>query len=317
MNSRTARQSLGINAALASALFLGLTPVFGTLAIRWGMPPLEVVAFRTALAAFMVFILILIYNRKFLFIYPAGLFGCLLAGGINGFGSLLYYAALGRIDASLGQIIYSLYPLLVALWLWLDSQPPSRLTIIRLLLVLPALYFLVGRQAIDLIGVLMMVGAAALYALHLPINERVLYDMPAPTVTLYTLLAMTVIVVPGWLLSSIGIGFFHPSGEAWGAALGLTLVTFLSRLTLFMGVKHLGGLQTAILGLGELLITVFFSHVILGEQLSTLQWLGACLLIVSLALVWLEKPVTTAKSRKPGGWLSWLRPPGLPSDIPW
>ncbi len=34
----------------------------------------------------------------------------------------------------------------------------------------------------------MMLGAAALYALHLPINQRVLYEVPAPTVTLYTLL---------------------------------------------------------------------------------------------------------------------------------
>ena len=38
--------------------------------------------------------------------------------------------------------------------------------------------------------------------------------------------------------------------------LGLTLVTFFSRLTLFLGVKHLGGMQTALLGLGELLVTL-------------------------------------------------------------
>jgi drug/metabolite transporter (DMT)-like permease len=177
-------------------------------------------------------------------------------------------------------------------------------------MVLPALYFLLGSQTIDLVGVLLMVGASALYALHLPINQRVLYDMPAPTVTLYTLLAMTAIVVPGFLISSIWTGVTYPHPSAWGAVWGLTLVTFCSRLTLFLGVKHLGGLQTAILGLGELLITISFSHILLGEQLSIVQWAGASLLIFSLALVWLEKPEITLRQKKTGGWLSWLRPPG-------
>ncbi len=54
----------------------------------------------------------------------------------------------------------------------------------------------------------------------------------------------------------------------WWPVLGLTLVTFLSRLTLFMGVKHLGGMQTALLGLGELLVTLVFAHWMLGESLS-------------------------------------------------
>ncbi len=295
---------------MASALFLGLTPIFGKLAIRWGMPPLEVVAFRTALAAMLLFIVVLIFKRNFLYIYPAGLLGCLLAGGINGLGSLLFYLSLSRIDASLGQIIYSLYPLFVALWLWLDGQPPSRLTLIRLMMVLPALFLLLGSRAIDPIGVFLMVGASALYALHLPINQRVLYDMPAPTVTLYTLAAMTAVVVPGFLISSIWTGITFPPAPAWGAVWGLTLVTFCSRLTLFLSVKHLGGLQTAILGLGELLITVIFSHIILGEQLSIMQWAGASLLVLSLALVWLEKPEISLIQRKAGGWLSWLRPPG-------
>ena len=43
-------------------------------------------------------------------------------------------------------------------------------------------------------------------------------------------------------------------------------MTLLSRVTLFLGVKHLGGLQTALLGLGELIITIFFAHLWLGRH---------------------------------------------------
>jgi drug/metabolite transporter (DMT)-like permease len=92
-------------------------------------------------------------------------------------------------------------------------------------------------------------------------------------------------------------------------------VTFLARLTLFVGVKFLGGLQTALLGLGELLVTIFFSYVWLGERLGWLQWLGVILLVISLVLVRFEKPPKWKHTT--GGWLGWLRPPGLPGEIPW
>ena len=302
-------------AALTSALFLGMAPVFGKQAISLGMSPLGVVAVRTAVASFLLLIGLLIFRRRYLFIYPAGFLGCLLAGGLNGIGSIFYYSALGRINASLGQLLYSLYPIFLVFFLFLDGQSPSRLTLLRLILVLPALYLLTqtGSQNVDIVGILMMLVASLLYALHLPINQRVLYDMPAPTVTLYTLLSMSGVVVPVFLLSG---NSFYPSFElAWAPMMGLTAVTFLSRLTLFLGVKQIGGLQTALLGLGELLVTVVSSHLMLGERLSAAQWIGASLLFTSLLLVAKEKSSSSRPHRS--FLLSWLRPPGLPKDIPW
>ena len=314
MNSRRT----GILAALSSAFFLGMAPVFGKQAILLGLHWSGVVSIRTVLAALLLLVFILVYNRRFLYIYPAGLLGCFLAGAINGIGSLLYYGALSRINASLGQLLYALYPFFVLIWMWMDHQPPGRLTILRLLLVIPGGYLLTRAPFtnVDFTGVLMMLASAALYALHLPINQRVLYDMPAPTVTLYTLTAMSIIVLPAFVISRI---FFNAPpvipviSIAWGPVLGLTLVTFLSRLALFLGVKHLGGLQTAVLGLGELIVALVFSHLLLREHLSLHQWLGALLLVTSLFMVALEKD---QPRRFTGGWLSWLRPPGLPKDFP-
>jgi len=150
-----------------------------------------------------------------------------------------------------------------------------------------------------------MLGGAALYAVHLPINQRVLFEAPAPTVTLYTLLSMSAVVVPAYFL-------FNQHCPAidmpWWPVLGLTLVTFLSRLALFMGVKHIGGMQTALLGLGELLVTISLSHLFLHERLSLLQWLGAFALTISLLLVAFEKSSPDRKRSK-DGWLNWIRSP--------
>lgn len=309
---------LGINAALLSAFFLGMAPIFGKQAIEMGTSPFAVVALRTLFATLLLFLVMLIFQRKYLFIYPAGLIGCLLAGTINGIGSLFYYSALGKIDAGLGQMLYLLYPFFVAFWMYLDRHPISRMTIIRLLIAIPAVILLVrtGKSNSNevIMGIGMMLMASALYALHLPINQRVLYDIPAPTVTLYTLLAMSIIVVPAFLFS----GQLHQVttlGGAWWPILALTLVTFFSRLTLFTGVKHLGGLQTALLGLSELLVTLLLSQIWLQESLILTQWVGAGLLILSMLLIAFEKP--QEKTLQPGGWLGWLSAPtGIsPEDV--
>ncbi|KPJ89876.1 MAG: hypothetical protein AMJ53_15380 [Gammaproteobacteria bacterium SG8_11] len=305
---------LGINAALFSALFLGLAPIFGKQAIDQNFPPLGVVAYRTFLATGLLFIVVAIFQRKYLYIYPAGLLGCFLAGFINGVGSLFYYGALGRIDAGIGQLLYSLYPFFVAFWMLLDHHPPTRLTILRLIIAIPAVFLLIqiGTDDVDLVGVSMMLIASALYALHLPINQRVLYDIPAPTVTLYTLIAMSAVVVPTFFIFETN-QFLPTTMKVWWPIIGLTLVTFFSRLTLFTGVKHLGGMQTALLGLSELVVTIVLSQTWLNEQLEWPQWIGASLLTLSLLLITWEKP--QPPRYKKGGWFSWISaPPGISSS---
>jgi drug/metabolite transporter (DMT)-like permease len=307
-------QRSGIAAALGAAVFLGLTPVLGKIALTLGVAPLAVVAWRTALATLLLLAPIALFQRRYLYIFPAGLLGCALAGFLNGAGSILFYMALQRLNASVGQLLFSLYPFFVALWMTVDGQMPSRLTFARIALAIAGVLLLTTFQshATDPIGIVMMLAAAALYALHLPINQRVLYEVPPPTVTLYTLVAMTAVVVPAFLL------FGHTDAvtpTAWYPILGLTLVTLLSRLSLFLGVKQIGGMQTAVLGLAEILVTVLLSGLWLHERLAALQWAGAATLVSSLLLVRFEQPAPRRADMR--GWFAWIRPPRLPRDAPW
>jgi drug/metabolite transporter (DMT)-like permease len=264
------------------------------------------------MAALLLVLIIVIFKRRFLYIYPLGLLGCILAGATNGIGSIFYYVGLSKLNASIAQMLYALYPFFVAFWLQLDKQSPSRLTVFRIMIAILSAFLLTRAPAgqIDSWGVIFMLIAAALYALHLPINQRVLYDVPAPTVTVYTLLAMSAIVVPSYFIFDRS----WPAVNApWAPVLGLTAVTFLSRLMLFLGVKHIGGMQTALLGLGELLVAIPCSFLILGESLTQLQWAGTAGLGISLLLVWFEKPVSPVIQTH--GLLSWLQPPDFPADF--
>jgi len=297
----------GAGLAAASAVLLGTTPALGKLAIEAGLAPLAVVAARTAGAAALLLIVVAVFRRGFLTIYPVGMAGCFLAGGLNGLGSLLYYTGLARLDAGLAQLLFSLYPVFVAVLLYLDGQRYTRLTLARLGLSLPAVYLLTRAAGapVDPGAAALMVGAGALYALHIPINQRVLYEVPAPTVTLYTLLAMTAVVVPAWLIGGAEV----PADIGAGAAplIALTGVTFLSRLALFAGVKRIGGMQASLLGLMELLVAVFLAHIWLHESLSASQWAGAGLLAVALLLAVLDPGSAVARTGR--GWLHWLTPP--------
>ena len=306
---------------------LGLTPIFGKLAIQQGLDAIAVVALRTLGATILLLVLVLAFRRSYFYIFPLGLAGCLLAGTLNGIGSLFFYAGLARIDVSLGQLLYTLYPIWVALLLYLDGQRPSNLTLLRLGLSIPGVYLITqaGTDLIDWQGVLYMCLASLLYAIHIPINQRVLYEVPAPTVTLYTLLAMTVVVLPAWLLlppHTISI----PQISLW-PIIGLTLATFLARLMLFSGVKNIGGVQTSLFGLAELLVTIALAVWLLGERLNMAQWAGAILLTLILILAAIDRE--PPGSRRMRGWLFWLRlpisartdldpesMPKLPNDMP-
>ncbi|MEA4908083.1 MAG: DMT family transporter [Chloroflexi bacterium] len=302
---RTSRAT-GIGAAVSSAVFLGMVPVLGKQAMLAGFSPLAVVSLRTSIAALLLLVLTLLFKPKYLYIYPVGFVGCILAGATNGLGSIFYYTGLSRMDASLAHTLYSLYPLFMAFWLWLDHQSLSRLTGFRLLLSIPGIYLLVNRsgESVDWLGAGLMLASALLYALHLLINQRVLYEAPAQTVTLYTLIAMSVTVVSVYALfgSPLAPGWYQTAAPVFW----MGLLTFLSRLSLFTGVKHVGGMQTTLLGLSELLITVLLAQLWLGDRLSAQQWIGAALLTATLLLAILDHPSQGNGSIK--SLFTWLSP---------
>ena len=129
-----------------------------------------------------------------------------------------------------------------------------------------------------------MLGAGLMYAMHLAVSQRVLYEMPAPTVTLYVLTSMTAVVCVAYVMhgpSAVPLAGLPPT-------LMLAGITVLSRLLMFLGVKQLGSIQTALLGVTEILVTVILSIFVLGEQLVGRQWIGAIILITSLLLIIFE-----------------------------
>ena len=277
--------SAGVWAAALATVSAGLLPIFAKQAYAAGGAPIAVAMLRTVLAAGLLWLIHLLFWRKYLTIYPFAFAACLVAGAVNGIGSLLFYVGLARVDAALAQLLFTLHVLFLTMFSWLDGHRFSWLTWLRLGLGLIAVALLqtTGSGTLDWTSALMLVAAGGLYALHVFINQRTLYDVPSPTVTLYTLTGMAATVVIGYV--AVGLPAMPGTVAGWLPIALLTVFTIVQRLTLFLGVKELGGPQTILLNLGEVLIAILAAVLLLGERLTAGQWAGAAVLGLSVWLI--------------------------------
>lgn len=276
----------GIIAALSTPIFLGVAPIFGKLAIKGGADPFTVAALRTLVAVGFLWVMYLIFFRKYIYIYPAGLIGCVVIGCVNGIGSLFYYSGLSMVDASLAQLVNGLYLVFAVILSHIGGQKADLRTQIRILLALVALLLLTGfgHGAANWVGVGLMLANALMFAGTVILSQYVLYEMPARTATLYILSTMAVVVTMVWL--AVGQPLSEASLETTaGPIVILGITTLFSRLAMFAGVKFMGGMQTAILAIAEIGVALTLAFFLLGDRLTPVQVLGVVLLASTILLI--------------------------------
>lgn len=271
---------------LMAPVFLGMAPILGKLAIKAGADPFTVAAWRTAIAVALLWLIYALFARRYIYIYPAGLFGCIVLGLVNGIGSLFYYSGLQLVDASLAQLLNGMYLAFVVLLSRLGGEHLDRRIVVRVALATMALIIITGfgKNTTNWFGVGLMLANALMFAGTVILSQYVLYEMPAPTVTLYALTTMGVVVSVVWV--AVGKPM---SGDVFQnvmpPVLLLAVSTAASRVALFAGVKVFGSLQTAILALAEIGVALALAFLILGERLTPSQVAGVLLLAFSILLI--------------------------------
>lgn len=286
MSNRAAATRRGMLVALMTPVFLGVAPIFGKLAIHGGADPFTVAAVRTSIAAALLWVVYGLFFRRFIYIYPAGLLGCIVVGVVNGIGSLFYYGGLGLLDASLVQLVNGTYLIFAILLTRIGGERISGRLLLRVGMVLAALTLVTSfsHEPVNWLGVGLMLANALMFAGTVILSEYVLFEMPAPTATLYILTSMAVLVVMVW--AAVGERLTtDTAATALAPILALAVSTALSRLAMFSGVKIFGSLQTAVLSIAEIAVALCLAYVVLGERLALEQWLGVAVLGGSLLLV--------------------------------
>jgi drug/metabolite transporter (DMT)-like permease len=130
----------------------------------------------------------------------------------------------------------------------------------------------------DYLGIMLLVASAAINGWYMVMGQWVLADVPARSATLYILTGMGITVSVAWLAG----GDARVTGIAtsgWMAIVALGITTALSRLAMFFSMERLGGVQTVILNLMEMVVSLALALVLLGETLTVVQWVGAFFLV--------------------------------------
>jgi len=279
-------QWTGVVAALSTPIFLGLAPIFGKLAIQAGADPFTVSALRTLIAVGLMWGFYAAFFPRYMYIYPAGLLGCLVIGAINGIGSLFYYSGLTYLSSSIVQLINGSYLAFALILSRIGGQRATRRTLVRVGMAMMALLIVTGfnAEALNWTGVGLMLGNALMFAGTVVLSQYVLYEMPAPTAALYILTTMCVVVMFVWLAVTppLTMDVLH---DAALPIVALAVTTALSRLAMFAGVKFLGSVQTAVLGVTEIAVSLLLGALVLSDTLTTPQWAGVALLMVSILLI--------------------------------
>ena len=302
MRHLSRKQRQGVVATVTASFFLGWAPILGKLAYTGGVTPYTLVAFRTITAALLIWLLFVLFWRHEIAIGWHSLIGCIAVGAVNGFGSLLYFTGLSRLDASRSSLLNTLYPLWVVLFLFASGQPLTHLTMARLALSTLGIYLLTLARPgeVDWLGVTLMIASAATYGWHLVLGQWVLADVPARKAALYILTTMACVVGVARALQARPVEPIVTTG--WYAILSLGLTTALSRLAMFSALERLGGVETALAGLLELLVSLVLAFLLLGERLTLVQWIGGGLLVISLTMMARDPGMRLAEGNVPLEW---------------
>jgi drug/metabolite transporter (DMT)-like permease len=297
-----ARDWTGWLLAFLASLTFSFAPPIARGAINAGLDPTTLVMLRLVLAVLLIATTTLFMDRRRMQMDRRGLFITAIAGGLNGFGMLLMFWALARVDASVASMLISLLPLVVLTMLALRGERFTHRHTVRLVLGLAGVYLLIGPGgAVDGVGIILLLIANVCFAIHMSLLQWYLRVYDARAVTLYISAAMTVVVLSAWLAE--GAQWQSPDWRGWLAILVLVVIsTYLSRLLMVAAINRIGSGQMALLTPVETLLTITWSLLFLGERLAPLQLAGGALILAS-ALLAIER---LGRARWRPAWRKWI-----------
>jgi drug/metabolite transporter (DMT)-like permease len=297
------RQATGVALVIGSAVCFGTLGVFGKLAYRLGLTTPQLLSYRFALAAVLLWVAAIAIRQP---VPPRrSLLGLAIMGGAGYVGqSGSYFSALHFIPASTNALLLYTFPVAVTLLaavLFRESLSFVKLAACGLAFFGTLLVVEAQLHAAPAIGIALGLGSAAFYSGYILYGSRLLPGLPpvSATATIMTAAAL----VWGTFAAATGqlaVAWTIPRAALIGsfALLGTTIPV----LTFILGLRLVGPSRAAILSTFEPASTVLLAVIILGELASPLQYLGGALIIASVLLLegsgWLASRVLPQAARE-------------------
>lgn len=274
---------MGVLLILVSGAAFGAMAVLARVAYRTGTDPGTLLFLRFLLAG--LALAVYMWARRIRF--PRGRLLLILAlmGGVWYFiQSLAYYTALTVASAGLVVLLLYLYPAMVVLIsAVILREPLSRPKLVSLGLALAGTFLTIGPgQGGEVLGVLLALSAAVLYAGYVIVGGKVMEQTAAiPATTVVTLSAALsfggLVASQGPRLPELSIG--------WAATLGTAACCLIALCAFFAGIERVGPANAAILSTVEPLVAVVLAAFFLGERIAPVRLVGGLCILLAVAFL--------------------------------
>lgn len=290
----------GFALALASAASYAVAGPFGKALGEGGWSVGAVVAFRTGFAALFFAIPMMVELRRLRGLSRSWLWQILRYGVIAMAGvQLCFYTALQYAPVAIVLLIEYLAPVILMLWMWSRTRvrPPGRVlggaavAVLGLVLVIG----IGGSVQVNPLGVFWALAAGCCLAAYFGLaSGRSDGTHPPPVLLVGGGLAVSGVVVlaAGWLglwplAATWGeVPLAGASAAWWLPAGGLVVFAGVSAyLTGIMAIRRLGSRRASFLALTEVLFAAVVAWVLLGEQPSLTQGVGAVAVLAGVLTV--------------------------------
>ncbi|MFE3456051.1 EamA family transporter [Nocardiopsis aegyptia] len=278
----------GLAFALAAALFFGGAGVAARPLLDAGMDPLQVTWLRLAGAALLLSPMALLHwrvlVRRPLLVVAYGVFPM---AGVQA----LYFAAVDRIPVGIALLIEFLGPVLLLVWFRLVRRsrvaPAAAVGVVLAVVGLGLLLEVWAGMSLDPVGVGLALGAAAAQVGFFLLSDATGEDAdPLAVIAIGSVVAAALLAVLarpwtipwGTLSEPLPLGGTQVPG--WAIALWLALVC--TAMAYFAGVSAVRRLSPQVAGgvaYLEVVTAIVLAWVLLGEALSTVQVVGAVVIV--------------------------------------
>jgi drug/metabolite transporter (DMT)-like permease len=281
------RQSaLGVALIIGSACCFGSLAIFGKLGYRLGLTLPQLLGYRFALAAILLWAAVAIGARRL----PSRshVLGLVLMGAAGYVGqSAGYFNALRYIPASTTALLLYTYPVVVTLLAALFfGEVVGRYKVAAVGVAFLGTVLVVEAQlkAVAPIGIVLGLSSAVCYSAYILYGSRLLPKVPAVSATAIIMTSAAVV----WL------GYAGATGQLpvpMNRSRLLLIVAFaivptaVPILAFIAGLRLLGPSRAAILSTFEPATTVVLAVIILGETASLPQYIGGALILASVLLL--------------------------------
>jgi len=281
----------GIFFAIVSAIGFSVMPFFALQVYKYNVSTFTLLFIRFSVSGF----ILLIYSKfklKNISVKRIDYLSFFFLGGVLYTAqAILHFKSIKYINPSIAILLLFTYPIFVCIMSSFVRKTLPRLKMISAIII--ALFGLclvlcTDFYSVNLIGVVLSVGAAVIYSIYTLVGDlSVKNHPPLITCSYVTLFASLSMFFIGFSQNQLN---FNIESQAWIYLLGIIFIsTIVSDLAFFYALELIGPIKSSSIGMIEPIFTAIFSFYIYGDKLIYGQYFGMLLTIIGCLSVVIVK----------------------------